>query len=171
MSRTRKLVGVLLACLIMCVAFFGWMLGQNKVIAQTEMEIEHQVEFPIEVTSEDGTTRAAANLVLLIGGTGNGYVWAKVENTFTYPSVDVWVYIELYSSLTYQESYTTMTLEYRESTHDLNQGESIGISASTNGQQKYWQARARFKVDVADWDSKTTSTLLYDANGNCIEWN
>lgn len=168
MSCTRKLVGILLACFIMCAAFFGWMLGQNKVSASADESESFRMEIPIEVYVEDGDRSGSLYITLTIGGTGNGYVWAKVTNVATIVPSTLWVYVELYSSTTYQESYTTMTLEYRESTRDLNQGESIGISASTNGQSRYWQARGRYKFQTDEWVAMTTSTFHCDANGNQI---
>lgn len=117
-----------------------------------------------EVEAERGI---ATNLTLNIGGE-NGQIWAKVKNQFTLlPSVII-VYVELYSSTTYQESYTAMELEGREYIADLNMGETIEVSASTGGEQKYWMARARYKFDGRDWVEKTTDALLYSAAGVCL---
>ena len=98
----------------------------------------------------------------------DGQIWAQVKNQFTlFPSVII-VYVELYSSTTYQESYTAMELEGREYIADLNMGETIEVSASTGGEQKYWMARARYKFDDRDWVEKTTDALLYSAAGVCL---
>ena len=171
MSRSQKMLGVLLACVIACAALLGWVLAQDRVSVNAEEKADFTLEIPIEIDADSADRAGGAYLSLTIGGTGNGFVWAQIENIATIIPSTLWVYIELYSSTTYQESYTSMTLEYRETNHNLGHGERLGISASTNGQQKYWQARARYKIDTADWASMTTSTLLYDANGNCIEWN
>lgn len=100
---------------------------------------------------------------------GDGNVTAKVKNTFTLFPSTVWVYVELYSSETYQESYTSMSLVAINSTKDLNMNKSISATASTNGESRYWQARMRYKFDSNDWISKVTSTYRYDGSGNLID--
>lgn len=82
----------------------------------------------------------------------------------------IWVFIELYSSTNYQESYTNMELMAIDNIRDLNMGNSISVSVSTNGETRYWQARMRYKFDNNDWVAKTTSTFLYDGNGNEINF-
>lgn len=117
-----------------------------------------------EVEAERGLI---TNLTLGMHGE-DGRIWAQVKNEFTlFPSVII-VYVELYSSKTYQESYTAMELEGREYIADLNIGETIEVSASTGGEQKYWMARMRYKFDDRDWVEKTTDALLYSAAGVCL---
>ena len=91
-----------------------------------------------------------------------------VKNKFTlFPAVIV-VYVELYSSETYTEDYTKMTLEGRNSTLDLNQGKSLEIRVPTGGKQKYWKARMRYKMDDRDWEERETVSVLYGANGELL---
>lgn len=107
------------------------------------------------------------NLTLGMHGQ-DGRIWAQVKNEFTlFPSVII-VYVELYSSKTYQESYTAMELEGREYIADLNIGETLELSVPTGGVQKYWMARMRYKFDDRDWVEKTTDALLYSAAGVCL---
>lgn len=115
------------------------------------------------------TTRGlATNLSVTIGG-GNGEVWAKVKNNFTLFPSKIRVYVELYSSETYAESYTSMKLEKSNYIDDLNIGKSLMVSVPTGGGQRYWQARMRYKFDNKDWVSKTTPSYLYDGQGNLIK--
>ena len=108
-----------------------------------------------------------ANLSISIGG-GDGEVWAEAKNNFTlFPSV-IFVYVELYSSMTYQEQYTSMTLEKQVSVDDLDQGQSLRAAVPTGGEEKYWCARLAYKFDDREWVSKTTPVLLFDADGNRI---
>ncbi|MDE6441858.1 MAG: hypothetical protein K2L12_03780 [Clostridia bacterium] len=133
---------------------------------------ENQTDTNIQWNDTDEelvTTKGiATNLTLSIGG-GEGAVWAKVRNNFTLLPSTIWVFVELYSSQTYQESYTSMTREKIESVKDLDIGKSITISVPTGGAQKYWQARMRYKFDNRDWVTKCTSTFLYSANGEVID--
>lgn len=96
----------------------------------------------------------------------NGVITATAKNSFTMFNSVIWVFIELYSSTNYQESYTNMELMAIDNIRDLNMGNSISVSVSTNGETRYWQARMRYKFDNNDWVAKTTSTFLYDGNGN-----
>lgn len=47
-------------------------------------------------------------------------------------------------------------------------GKTLKISVSTEGKQKYWQARMRYKLDERDWVTKTTPSFLYSAQGEFI---
>ena len=38
----------------------------------------------------------------------------------------------------------------------------------TNGEDKYWQGRMRYKVDEEDWVAKDTGTFHLDENGGLI---
>lgn len=168
MSRSQKMLGVLLACVIACAALFGWMLAQSNVDAQAETSTgaTMSIEVPIDVSIDGTEYRGTANIVVAIGGTGHGYIRAEVQNILTFPDVTVKAYIELYSSLTYQESHENMQLEYRDYTSSLQSGESLGLMVSTNNEQKYWQARARYQVEGTAWRVINTSSILFDANGN-----
>ena len=106
-------------------------------------------------------------LSLSIDGSG-GYVWATATNEITIFPSTVRVIVELYSSMTYQESYLDMEQEGREYVHDLDMGQRVTIKVPTNGVQRYWKARMLFKVDNDDWDTRVTSTWLLDGNGIII---
>lgn len=106
-------------------------------------------------------------LVLTIDG-NDGYVWAKATNKITIFPSTVRVIVELYSSMTYQESYLDMEQEGRKYVHDLDMGQSVTLKVPTNGIQRYWKARMLFKVDNDDWDTRVTSTWLLDENGIII---
>lgn len=107
------------------------------------------------------------NLSLYLDG-GDGTASAIVKNQFTLLPAQVQVYVELYYSNTYQESYENMELAVRKYISDLNMGEKIYATASTNGETRYWMARMRYRLDNNEWQSKTTSTLLLDGNGDLI---
>lgn len=98
----------------------------------------------------------------------NGVIRAWAKNIFTlFPAV-VRLDVELYSSDTYQSTYTEMELEKRASTPDLDQGHTLEVSVPTNGEQKYWRARVHYSRDGGDWISKETDTLLYSPEGELI---
>ncbi|MCM1295572.1 MAG: hypothetical protein NC311_08515 [Muribaculaceae bacterium] len=101
-------------------------------------------------------------------GTSGTTVWARAHNDFTLGISTVQVYVELYSSLTYQESYKDMTLESRNYIGDLNINKTLETTAPIDGVQRYWRARVNYKLDKKDWVSKETGTFLVDVNGNVI---
>ncbi len=99
---------------------------------------------------------------------GNGDVWATVKNEFTLFPATVTVYLELYYSYEYRESYTQMTYSGEAYIYDLDMGETLQYSASTEGKQRYWKARIHYKVDSDDWKEELTNTALFDEIGNHI---
>lgn len=110
---------------------------------------------------------ATVSLSISLNG-GDGKVWATVRNDFSLFFPTVGVIVELYSSSTYCESYTDMELVSINSITDLNIYKTIVASASTDGVQKYWQGRMRYKINGGDWKEKSTGTGLYDGNGNFL---
>ena len=90
------------------------------------------VEEPYTVEAEE--RGLFTKLELSIEG-GGGYVRAKVRNVFTlFPSTIV-VHLELYCSDTYTEDYTEMNMKSAAFTPDLDQGNSIDVSARTYGRR------------------------------------
>ncbi len=164
MSKTKKFLCVILLLLTVAVFTFGF---SNSLLRNTNVTANAATENASneEVIQPRGL---AANLTISIDG-GNGEVWAKAKNNFTLFPSTIYVYVELYSSQTYQESYANMKLVKMDSVTDLNMGKSIIVSVPTNGEQKYWQARMRYKFDNREWTSKTTQTILFDGQGNVIK--
>ena len=154
----KRCLGALLAfaCAACCFA------GVASFTVAEAKSVEHAADAEVEVDRG-----LITNLTLGMHGE-DGRIWAQVKNEFTlFPSVII-VYVELYSSKTYQESYTAMELEGREYIADLNIGETLELSVPTGGEQKYWMARMRYKFADRDWVEKMTDALLYSAAGVCL---
>ncbi len=98
----------------------------------------------------------------------NGEVFASVENKFTLFPSTVTVNLELYRSEGLKESVSEMTLVSSNYIHDLDQGETIVASASTEGRQSYWKARAYYKVDNKPWRESFSETLRFNGLGTKI---
>ena len=143
------LISVLIGCIALC------SIGATASAATTNPEPDAE---PLGLYTK---------ISLTIGASGND-VWAEAHNDFTLGKSTVQVYVELYSSLTYQESYRDMTLESRNYIADLNINKSIDTTAHIDGVQRYWRARVNYKLDNKDWTSKETATYLLDVNGNVI---
>ena len=101
-------------------------------------------------------------------GSTSTEVWADAHNDFTLGMSTVQVYVFIYSSPTYQESYTEMTLENQKFVSDLDIYQSVRTSAPINGVQRFWKARVMYKLDGKDWVSKETVALLIDVDGNLV---
>lgn len=165
MLRKRTHVGILAlafaAMLLFCVVF-----GGQQAYAQTAEEREEEAVEEVDVDNEI-ESRMYAIISLSIGGS-NGEVWAEVRNDFTLGFATILVYVELYSSASYQESHTNMRLENRTFTSDLNIFQTVGISAPTGGVQRYWMARTRYRINSGDWTEKVTNAWLFDGDGNVL---
>ena len=100
---------------------------------------------------------------------GDGRVWATAKNDFTLFPSTVQVYVELYYSSEYHESYKDMILAERNYIYDLDQGHTIQAYGSTNGETLYWAARARYKADESEWREVLTDVIRCDGAGIMIQ--
>lgn len=160
MTRTKlvsmTLILILILFSIICFGSISSAYAETVVVENSEIKVNGDEEaVPYGLFT---------NLTLSIDG-GNGQVWATAKNKFTMFSSSIPVVVEIYSSDTYQESYTNMTLESRNYINNLKMGQTVTATASTNGQQKYWKGRMYFNIDNKGWDEEVTSTWLCDANG------
>ena len=154
MSKKKTYLTLLVCTLFSFVFLFGFISVPTQKANAEEAEIE-----PLGIYTK---------MSLSING-GNGQVWATAKNEFTlFPSI-VQVFVEIYYSYDYQESYTTMTLAERNYIYDLDQGEILQAIGNTNGQKLYWQGRLRYKADSAEWREMNTSTFLCDGDGNNLK--
>ncbi len=120
-----------------------------------------------DVKTETAQPRLFTNLLFEMGG-GNGEVWISATNTFTLFPSTVQVRIYLYSSVAYSDNYADMEFESTTSTGDLDMGNTLKVSASTNGEQKYWYGRMRYKIDNATWEEKTLGPNLCKSSGDIV---
>lgn len=144
------LIAILTGCLALCT------IGTTANAATTD-------------SSPDAETLGLMTKLSLDMGSSEGKVWATVHNDFTLGMSTVEVYVELYSSLTYQSSYKDMTLESQNHIGDLNINKTLRTTAPIDGVQRYWRARMRYKVDKKDWATKETATVLVDVNGKVVK--
>lgn len=168
MISLKKRIAMLAICLlsltcITTVALFCFkpyaVYADEEVVGQEELgNSNNNVVEPLGLVTK----------ITLTIGADNGKVWAKAHNDFTLGLSTIPVYVELYSSETYQEDYTLMVLESRNYISDLNIFNSLETSAPINGVQRYWMARMRYRFDNNDWVIKTTQTYLFDADGYLI---
>lgn len=166
-TRTKlKGLSVLAAAIavVLCVCTLFGMSGVRSANAQ----VGDLTQAETDGVENEATPRGLfASLSLAING-GDGMIWATVKNDFTLLPSTVVVIVELYCSDTYYESHEDMELVSINSTEDLNMGKTITAEASTGGVQKYWQGRMRYKVDKKGWQSETTGTMKYSAEGEYL---
>ena len=165
MSQQKRMVSVFAAAASFLVGA-TFLCGRTQVAVSAEETVVGKEE--IAESSEDISTRGLfTSLSLSIDG-GNGRVWATVKNDVTLFPATVMVVVELYCSDTYQENYEDMKIVSRADSLDLNMGETIVADGYTNGEDKYWQGRMRYKIDADDWKSKVTGTFHFDGEGELI---
>ncbi|MDE6472698.1 MAG: hypothetical protein K2L52_06685 [Clostridia bacterium] len=119
-------------------------------------------------TSADAEPYGLVTKIALDMGTSGTEVFAEAQNVFTLGNSTIQVYVFIYSSPTYQESYKDMTLENQKFIGDLDIHKSVRTSAPINGVQRFWKARMMYKFDNRDWVAKETVALLIDVNGNLV---
>ena len=129
---------------------------------------ETAAEQATENSDEAVQPRLWATLALALNGE-NGVVTALVKNSFTLFPSTVPVTIELYFSETYTTYYTKMDFVAYDSTPDLNMGETISVSAPTQGVQGYWCGRVRYRENSGEFKEGVTAVCLYDGDANFIE--
>lgn len=164
MNKQKRMVSVFAAAASFLVGA-TFLCGRTQVSASAD-EVAGSEE--IVETAEEITTRGIyTSLSLSIEG-GNGKVWATVKNDITLFPSTVMVIVELYCSDVYEENHENMKVVSRVASLDLNMGETLVAEGSTNGEEKYWQGRMRYKVDEGDWEAKDTGTYHYGPNGEFI---
>lgn len=160
-TTNRNPIILIIVSVILFVAMFAIVCGSANQYA-------YAIDEPDTGFNQDPSTRGLyTSLSISING-GNGKVWTTVKNDVTIFPSTVIVIVELYSSETFQQSYTNMTLEQKVQIGDLNLGKTITAEASTGGVQKYWQGRTRYKVDNGAWKEMKTGICLYAADGTFI---
>ncbi len=161
MTKTSKLLILILStCFVLSAIAIG--------VGKTEIAYAAEHSHNEEVVGQGASTRGIYTSLSLSLNGGNGKVWATVKNDLTIFPSNVYVIVELYSSVTYQESYTNMDLVASNSTVDLNMGQTIKAESNTEGLQRYWHGRMRYKVDNGSWKEEVTGTLLYSADGTFL---
>ncbi len=121
------------------------------------------------VTEENGAPLGIyTDLQFALNGE-NGTVTASVKNKFTLFPSTVTVNLELYRSYDLQDSVSSMKLIASNNIYDLDQGETLSVTASTEGRQSFWKARASYKIDNKPWKERLSETVLFDKDGNNTE--
>ncbi len=162
MVMKEKIVNVFMVLLLLCVIVISSVFGTTMAYAQSTAESD------TNAGGDVAQPRALlVDVVLGLNG-GNGEVWSIAQVRTAILTSTIQVVLELYSSDTYQDSYTKMTLEKRVNTSNLKKGESIKAVVSTNGVQKYWRGRMYYKADGGKWNFNETQTLLLDENGALV---
>lgn len=160
---------LIIAVIMICFSCFGSALKVSALDMQEDTTVIENVESQEIDFQSEAEPRLLTRLSLTLGAL-NGEVYARVKNEFTLGFAVVQVYAQLYSSYTYQSSYTSMTLESQAYIADLNIYETLRTASPINGEQKYWMARAYYKIDNGDWKERVTGVYLIDANGNNISY-
>lgn len=152
---------IFLTSIIILLTFVLFSICFSPIVAHAET-IESESE-------ENDNARGIYTKLSLSINAKDGIVTATVKNDFTLGNSVIPVVVELYSSYTFQEYVSNMTLESSNTTTDLDIYKTISTSCSTNGEQKYWCALMRYKHDSADWIEKITPIILLDGDGNVIK--
>lgn len=162
MSKVKKLFISVLSVLLIVAQSVAFASCGNKTA-------DSGSEKKTSVTEENGAPLGIyTDLQFALNGE-NGTVTASVKNKFTLFPSTVTVNLELYRSYDLQDSVSSMTLIASNNIYDLDQGETLSVTASTEGRQSFWKARARYKIDNKPWKESLSETVLFDKDGNKTE--
>lgn len=151
--------------LFLCFAI--WNNNKISVIAETDEKMKNEIDDIGNFDEFAEPYGLYTNLTLAMNG-GENKVIATVKNNFTlFPSI-VNVIVQLYSTYDYEEDYKNMTLMSYNSIEDLDQGKTISTEAPTNGEQKFWIARMRYRIDNKEWNERIVGPAKYSASGEYI---
>lgn len=156
----KLMLGITIALIFLFSTFTTINTFEKRRVEATEQRIEWQ-------TDAETSERLLTNLEISLNG-GNGEVWATVKNKFTLFPSTVYVIVQLYVSDVYCEDYKEMTLVVANSTTDLDMGHTIEARASTEGKQRYWMGRMRYKIDGNSWEERTAGVGLYSGTGEFL---
>lgn len=100
-------------------------------------------------------------LALAVSSPETGKVAATLKNTFTFLSSTVSVRLYLYSSSTKTTDISKMTLEGSAYSDDLNMNESISVTSSTHGEDRYWVGYAVYYKNNTKQTYQTDPAFYY----------
>ena len=162
MKRMKKVIIAVMAVMLTAVQSVAFASCGNKTA-------DSGSEKKTSVMEENGAPLGIyTDLQFALNGE-NGTVTASVKNKFTLFPSTVTVNLELYRSYDLQDSVSSMTLITSNNIYDLDQGETLSVTASTEGRQSFWKARARYKIDNKPWQERLSETVLFDKDGNKTE--
>lgn len=170
MKKTKSLLVVLL-CLLFVTLAAACIIRSDTFSASAEADDGYTDAEDWGSMADDADSEIMPLLftTLNLGLNGeNGVITAIVSNAFTLFPSTVYVVVLLYSSDTYCETYTEMTLTASNSTKDLNMGNTISCSASTEGRTRFWLARMRWSSDASTWKEKSLGPVKYNGAGEDI---
>ena len=162
MSKVKKLFISVLSVLLIGAQSVAFASCGNKTA-------DSGSEKKTSVTEENGAPLGIYTDLQFVLNGENGTVTASVKNKFTLFPSTVTVNLELYRSQKYEDNVSAMTLVASNYIYDLDQGETLSVTASTEGRQSFWKARARYKIDNKPWQERLSETVLFDKDGNKTE--
>ena len=166
MLKSKKNLFVLLGTFIVALlALFTFAGSSLSAGADTN---ENESEYSVTNADNDQSVYGLYTSLSLSLNGGDGKVWATVRNDVTLLPATVNVIVQLYCSDTYQEDYKDMDLIAYNSTTDLDMGQSIVATASTDGQEKFWLGRMRYRVDNGKWEEDVLGPARCSANGDYL---
>ena len=156
MKLSRK-ISVLFLTLI-CGFTFA-VVGVANTVCEKKDDVVVAEAQAIDTESPDGLL-ADIRASILSDGTA---VYGQARNHFTlFPAV-IETYVYLYSSTTYTEDISLMTLEGQNYVGDLDMGQTLIAWSYFNGRSLYWRAEVVYKMDSNPWKSIETETVFINA--------
>ncbi|MGN0789132.1 MAG: hypothetical protein ACI4MY_04275 [Christensenellales bacterium] len=152
-QKTVQIIKIVMICLVILTSVLVLNINNDAVAEQDNEDV--------------GAYGLFTNISVNISGS-NGVITATAKNEFTLGYSVIPTYVRLYCSESPQQSYENMTLKGESYTSDLDIGDMLTTSYSTEGRELYWKAVVVYKKDSSDWKTIETASVLFDSNGNLV---
>ena len=90
----------------------------------------------------------------------NGQVTATASHDFSVLQKNVKIYVLLYYSETFTDDHNEMTLVDYAFDGQLSKGESLTVTAQTEGEKRFWVARIYYKINDGKWEELIAGPIL-----------
>lgn len=159
-------MSILLSVLFSILSAFSVFVNNADYTTSAEKQSQNDVSSFASVDTkidEEKVENLFTSLALAVSSPETGKVAATLKNTFTLFSSTVPVRLYLYSSLIKTTDIAQMTLEDYAYSDDLNMGDSISVTSSTHGENRYWVGYAVYYTNTEQ--AYQTDPAFYYADG------
>lgn len=161
-KKNSLVIVSIIICFLFLLTMYFCAKNTNVSYASSDQNISNEEDNNVNVSP-----RLFTQLSISLNG-GAGKVWTTVRNDFTFLPSTVMIILQLYSSKIYCEDYHQMEMVSSSSTMDLDMGKTLTVECSTEGEQKYWLGRMRYKIDGGEWQEKVAGVGLYSSTGEFL---
>ena len=99
----------------------------------------------------------------------NGQVTATAKHDFSVFDKNVKIYVLLYYSTEFTVDHDEMTLAGYAFDGELKKGETLSVTAPSEGEESFWIARIYYKINDGRWEEMFAGPILCPADNELTE--